>query len=222
MQTTDKRGFRDALYAVFELYQKSRPSDPTVMMYWGALRNIPTLDDFMAAINLHVADPDQGQFLPKPADILRNITGNRATQAEMAWTKADRALRCAGPANTVVFDDSLIHAVIADMGGWVQFCDVDDKEYPFRHNEFVKRYSGYINKPPADIPPKLIGTDEAYNKQHGFLNHMPAPMLIGDAEKAKFVLENNHGQGRVGIQQMESATQQIINKVLKVEDKKDG
>lgn len=200
MQDSDKAEFAKMLASMRELYNQPRPDVNYIAMYFGALASV-SLADFREAANAHILDPDQGQFFPKPADIIRNITGNKGTQAEQAWTKVDKAIRTVGPHRSIVFDDRLIHAVIDDMGGWINICKVDLKGYPFRHNEFIKRYQGFINKSPARIPGKLIGIMEMENDQRGYESQ--APMLIGDPEKAKLVLEKCTGTGRIGIQQLD-------------------
>ena len=202
MDNNDKREFLNALGLVCEMYGKPRPTPALTAMYFNALSHI-SLEDFKAGINIHARDTDQGQFMPKPADILRGIQGNKGTQAEQAWTKVDKAIRCVGGNQSVVFDDRLIHAVIEDMGGWIPLSGCDSKEYPFKHNEFVKRYSGFINKAPERIPPKLIGSEEMHNSGEGHERFIPPPRLIGDEKKALQVLQNEHGTGRVGITSMQ-------------------
>lgn len=210
MQSNDKAKFYTALESVCEMYGQKKPSPTLVAMYFTALQHI-TVDDFKAAVNLHVRDTDQGQFFPKPADILRNIQGNKSTQAEQAWTKVDKAIRCVGPHESVVFDDRLIHAVIDDMGGWITLCDCSLDEYPFKHNEFVKRYTGFVNRAPDRIPPKLIGSNEAYNVREGLEHHVAPPRLIGDPSRAMMVLKTESGAGRVGIVSMGDVVKKIGN-----------
>jgi len=202
MQNSDKPEFKNVLVSTFEMYDKPPPSIQTLAMYYEALSHVD-INDVKAGINIHVRDTDEGKFLPKPADILRGIQGNKGTQAEQAWTKVDKAIRCVGGNQSVVFDDRLIHAVIEDMGGWIALSNCDLKEYPFKHNEFVKRYSGFINKAPDRIPPKLIGSEEMHNLGEGHTRFIPQPRLIGDEKKALQVLQNESGSGRVGITSMQ-------------------
>lgn len=196
MNESDKTEFLKTLKAVCGMYDKPDPSPGLVSMYFTALNHVP-LESVKAGINSHVRDTDQGQFFPKPADILRNLEGNKDTRSEQAWTKVDKAIRSVGPHESVVFDDGLIHAVIDDMGGWVTLCNVSGDEYPFRHNEFIKRYSGFINNPPDNIPRKLIGISEGSNTEQGFKTDMP--MMIGNAEQAALVYKNGSDKRRIGL-----------------------
>lgn len=213
MNLSDKRSFYDALKSICDLYGKPSPSEQMVALYFNSLNHI-SIDDFKAAINLHVRDTDQGQYFPKPADILRNIQGNKATQSEQAWSKVDKAIKSVGPHQTIVFDDGLIHAVIDDMGGWITLCAVSGEEYPFKHNEFIKRYQGFINKPPDNIPRKLIGIVEAHNSTEG--HQVPQPLLIGDQEAARIVFETGADQRRIGITTMDAVAD--IAKQIKHEE----
>ena len=196
MDNSDKANFHELMNMTYELYGKPKPKKNLLRMYFVALARYQ-FDEIKEAINRHAVDPDQGQYLPKPADIVRNIAGNTSTQAELAWSKVDLAIRTVGPAESVCFDDQTIHAVLEDMGGWVLLCQVTDKEYPFKHNEFIKRYRGYIGRPHAlgQVLSRLIGTTEASNRKDGFIEHIPHPILIGDKEMAQLVLQGG-GDGK--------------------------
>jgi hypothetical protein len=198
MISSDKREFLELLNAVFEMYGKPQPSVQAVAMYFNVLSHI-SIDDFKSAMNVHSRDTDSGQFVPKPADILRCLQGSKGTQAEVAWSKLDKAVRTVGPHASVVFDDRLIHAVVEDMGGWIKLGSTGSDEYPFIHNQFVKRYTGYVNNPPDRVLPKLIGESEHYNSTEGQAHHVAPPRLIGDAQGALLVLKSENGTGRVGV-----------------------
>ena len=188
MDNSNKADFQKMLDAVFLLYGKHEPDPSVVGMSWAALERF-SLDDVRQGLNIHAQDTEQGQFLPKPADIIRGIEGSSGTRSEMAWTKVDKAVRGIGPNRTVVFDDPIIHTVISDMGGWIDLCFCNDKEYSFKHNEFVKRYKGYANRPQQPAPSKLIGVEESYNERNGFPGK-DQPVLIGDKAQAMLVFQN--------------------------------
>lgn len=212
---SDKADFHKLMNMTYELYGKQEPNIAILRMYFAALIRYE-FDEIKEAINHHAVDPDQGQYLPKPADIVRNILGNTQTQAELAWTKVDLAIRTVGSHESVCFDDRLIHAVIEDMGGWVVLCAVDDKEYPFKHNEFIKRYRGYINRPPAygQVLSRLIGTTEASNRNDGYMEHIPLPILIGDKELAMLVLQGGRGEKQNLIHRMSGLIAGVTQKLI--------
>lgn len=95
------------------------------------------------ALNRHCVNPDNGQFMPKPADVVKLLQGSSQDGALVAWAKVDRAVRQVGTYSTVVFDDPIIHRVVQDMGGWVALGDKREKEWPFVAKEFENRYRGY-------------------------------------------------------------------------------
>lgn len=196
MNNKDKDNFLKMINATFELYQKSYPQIETVRMYFTALEKY-SFDDVSKGINLHVIDTDQGQFLPKPADIIRNITGGSETQAEKAWTKVDKSVRTVGPYESLIFDDGIIHRVIQDMGGWIDLCSTSDDEYPFKHNRFITIYRGHVKSGAVDYPRKLIGMSEAENSRKGF--EVPKPKLIGNPKLAKLVYQGGNDQSRIGV-----------------------
>lgn len=194
MTENDKREFAAMLQAIAEMY--NRKASPDLMrMYFAALQRYD-IEDVRRALNLHVLDPDAGQYFPKPADLVRILGGSKQGRAMLAWTLVDKAIRMVGPYQTVVFDDPIIHAVLDDMGGWVQLCSVgSEDDLGFRANEFRKRFEAYaLHGGAPNAPAKLIGLAEAENLRGG--GQPPAPQLIGDPEAAMRVLESGRQQLR--------------------------
>ena len=104
----------------------------------------------------------------------------------MAWSKAYKAICSYGRRNSVVFDDPTIHAVIADMGGWIEFAGMSEEEMPFRAREFEKRYRSYLITGVSKCETVMIGMDDAQNMRAGFQRE-PMPFLIGEKDKAKLI-----------------------------------
>ncbi len=147
--------------------------------------------DIGEALAAHATDPDSGQYPPKPADVVRHLRGGKAHRAVRAFDLAITAAGRAGPYRSAVFDDPLIHAVISDTGGWVSWCQQDlgerGEKRGFAERDFCKRYEGYLLRPPANYPRKLIGITESGNTQRGYLGAIQAPTLIGDPDLAEQV-----------------------------------
>ncbi len=184
MNNSDKEAFFGALGAAFELYGKTL-SPAAANLYFETLSKYE-IEDVLRALSAHVQSPENGQFTPKPADIIRIIDGEPETAGLKAWSKVVDAIRMIGPYQDVVFDDPLIHAVITDMGGWVRFNSITEKELPFKSNEFVKRYKGAVASiDMLDYPKILIGISNAYNGING--HSESKPVLIGCTEKARNV-----------------------------------
>lgn len=185
MLLTDKAEFSAVLAGCFEsIYEK--PVTPAMLDAWFMALSPYPLDEIKAAIGRHVVNPDSGQFAPKPADIVRLIDGNGDGRALRAWAKVEKSIRTVGGYRSVVFDDELIHACIADMGGWISLCETTMDELQFRSAEFAKRYRACLLSPPAQYPSRLSGRAEISNSAKG--HPIENPALIGDTEKAMRVM----------------------------------
>lgn len=77
MKARDKQGFAQTLTAIADLYGKPL-SDAGLQIWWSALEGY-SLAKVQQALSAHVKDPDRGQFMPKPADVVRKIDGPKPT-----------------------------------------------------------------------------------------------------------------------------------------------
>lgn len=183
MQPTDPQAFKALLQGVHDFYGKEL-SEFAIGVWWEAMRPY----DFAAvkdALNRHAVNPDNGQFLPKPADVVKLIGGGTQDGALVAWAKVDRAVRAVGAYKSVVFDDAIIHRVIEDMGGWVQICGLKEDEWPFRAKEFENRYRGYrIKGQIGAYPHQLIGLAEGHNTGR---YAVAPPVMVGDSGRCQVV-----------------------------------
>lgn len=208
MKASDFDTFAQMLNAIGDLYGKPQ-SEWSISLWWGALKNY----DLVAvrdALNRHVQNPDTGQFMPKPADVVKMAQGSTMDSALAAWAKLDRALRTVGTHRSVVFDDALLHRVVAEMGGWIALGEKTEDEWPFVRNEFVNRYRGYRARSELpDYPPVLIGIAQAGNgKNH--VAHSEPPMLVGDPLKAQQVMRLGSGKPVVGVVQMDASAMHML------------
>jgi hypothetical protein len=195
MQVDDFQKFHDGIAGVMGFYGKS-VSRFALDVWWTALKSyeLPAIID---AFNRHLANPDAGQFAPKPADIIRMLQGSTQDSALRAWAKVDRAVRSIGTYCDVVFDDALIHRVIQDMGGWIGLGTKSEAEWPFVAKEFENRYRGFRSRnehPP--YAPVLIGIATAHNEPKGF--ESGKPVLIGNRDLAERVLREGASQPVLG------------------------
>ena len=187
MLETDKQAFAAMMNSIAEMYANRQMTKPVLRIYWAALKHL-VLDEIRYGLNLHVRNPDTGMFLPKPADIIRHIDGSSDSQAKVAWSQVDKAIRYHGAWASVVFvEEPRIHAVIADMGGWIKLCATSEREYAFRQNEFEKRYRGYLQAMPEHYPATLVGIAETQNATQGL--PIAAPVYIEPMAKPKPQIE---------------------------------
>jgi len=177
------------IWASAQEYYGKRPSPGAANLAFEVLRRFD-LGDIARAVSNHLADPDCGQFAPKPADVVRAIEGSGEMQSLNAWHKVHAAMRTIGAYQSVAFDDWRIHAAIARMGGWQTLCHTevgyDGEKLPFLQREFERHYRAA--REGDRFPSKLVGIAEQHNEQRGFLDHLGEPALIGDGAKAARVL----------------------------------
>ena len=195
MRDDDRKDFAALVAGVMGLYEKE--ATPFVLgVWWEAMKpfDLPAVRD---AMNRHATNPDNGQWAPKPADIIRLLRGSSQDAALVAWSKVDRAIRSIGPYRSVAFDDPIIHAVLADMGGWVAIAKKGEDEWPFVAKEFENRYRGATRVADLAYPKHLPGLAEQHNAVEGMA--VEAPLLLGDPAKAQRVLAGGTEGGRLRI-----------------------
>lgn len=183
MTDNDKPKFKQIIASLYEFYRQSKNlSAPTMALWFAALRGYE-LAIVSAALTRHMRNPDNGQFLPTPADLIKLIEGSSEDVALQAYNKVDQALRQVGPYRTVVFDDPVIHHVVAALGGWMKLGHVSDEDWKFQRQAFVTLYRGFRVRP-ATPPPRLAGICEAENGD----KNREAPYLVGDRAKCLEVM----------------------------------
>ena len=184
MQPSEAAAFKKVLQGVHDFYGKDL-SEFALSVWWQAMRpyDFETVKD---AMNRHAVNPDNGQFLPKPADVVKLVGGGSQDSALMAWAKVDRAVRSVGMYRSVVFDDPLIHRTVVDMGGWTSFVMKTEDEWPFVRNHFVNLYRGYRSRSQAvEYPRHLPGLEEGHNRSQGF--KIEPPLMLGNPEACQRV-----------------------------------
>jgi hypothetical protein len=177
MKTEDKFQFKEMLEASWGLYEKALTKG-ILNLFWESLKKYD-IEEISAALSRHTVNPDNGQFAPKPADIVRYIEGSGDDVSLKAWTKVEEVVRRKGAyVEKLIFDDPIIHAVLRDMGGWAQICaSPSEEDFKFRGIEFCKRYRGAMNNNNLNYPTHL----------KGLIADGEEPLLIGDTAKAEKV-----------------------------------
>jgi hypothetical protein len=185
MQATDKKRFVTILTGLSDYYGKEL-SDGVISLYWQGLLQYD-VEAVEKAMWDHTQNPDNGQFMPKIADLTRAMQGRTQDQAAVAWSKVDQAIRRVGTYQDVAFDDPVIHRVIAEMGGWIWLGNQVEDEWPFVAKNFENRYRGYkLRGETPEYATVLLGMANAQNQQHGFRAN--PPILIGNQAKANAVM----------------------------------
>jgi hypothetical protein len=190
LRQSDRSAFVEMLTYVGALYGRDMSSG-VIDLYWSALQQFD-LSAVRQAFDRHVKSPDAGQYMPKPADLIRMLGGTSQDAAMQAWAKVERAVRRVGGHESVVFDDAIIHRCVADMGGWVKLCATTEEDLPFRARDFQALYRGFAMRREAPpYPAHLIGRFEAQNRMAG--QKVAEPVLIGNPHDCRQVLRLSTG-----------------------------
>jgi hypothetical protein len=185
MKPDDKPRFKELLEGVMSYYRQDT-STFILDLWWQACQSFD-FEQVQKAMTKHATDPDVGQFAPKVADIVRQLSGTKTDQALLAWGKVLEAMQRIGQYQDVVFDDPAIHTVVMDLGGWAKVCQTLESEISYLQHRFCEMHRAYTGRGQFDFPGMLVGTrspDEAY-LQRGI--PVPAPIFIGNQELANKV-----------------------------------
>lgn len=211
MKDGERAAFAEVISAVYTFYRVDL-SDAAIAIWWSTMK-VFDLQAIRDALGRHAVNPDTGQFLPKPADVVKMLGGSTLDSAMLALHKVEEAMSSAGAYHSVAFDDPIIHTVVNEMGGWVALCS--SKDWTFRRTEFLNRYRTYRARsiiPP--FPSKLVGIADAENELKGF-GHKPGDtILIGAIDDARRVLNSGTvGNARISMTPM-SATVKDVARAL--------
>lgn len=209
----DKREFWKLLQGVYEFYGKREAlTDFAAQVWWNACQSFE-FDELSKAFSAHLVNAESGQYLPKPADIVRALQGTTTDRAAMAWGKVIEAASSIGAYTDVVFDDPAIHAAIEDLGGWPKVCRTEQKDLSYAMHRFCEQYKAYVGRGKFEFAARLRGdrsSDAEYEKK-GL--PLPKPKLIGNAEKAMEVLNVGSKSGRLMITDAGAIVQQFARSI---------
>lgn len=106
----------------------------------------PTVE---AAFARHLRDTEAGRFLPKPADILRQLKGDAADSALIAWGEVLQAVRSGGACQL----SGPARKAVDDLGGMSVIGRADESQNGFLQRRFVDAFKAYQRR--EDAPPLL-------------------------------------------------------------------
>ena len=184
MNQSEKAKFLEVLAGVHDFYGKELSKFSG--MVWMQACETFDVQQVSKALSAHLMDPERGQYMPKPADIVRQLQGTHTDRALIAFGKVLDAAQRVGAYQSVVFDDGIIHAVVEDMGGWSKLCRSGTDELPFVQRRFCETYRAYAGRLGVQFPARLPGQFELENASKG--RKVAPPMLIGNPERAAQVM----------------------------------
>lgn len=170
MQDQDKAAFRDMMMAAGEVYGREI-TKPLLQMYFAALSQCG-IDQVQGAMMAHMQNPDSGQFFPKPADFIRQMSGTSKQQeaaiedkASMAWACIERDIRRIGSYGTLKMDDKQALAAVKAIGGWQSLCQTETSKMEWKRKEFIRMYETFERTPLDALPASLPGRIEMGEKK---------------------------------------------------------
>ena len=165
MKNEDKRAFFDLMMAAGEVYGRE-VTQPMAAIYFSALANV-SIEQVQEAMMTHMQNPDSGQFFPKPADIIKQMTGTTKQQdaaiedkAAIAWACIERDIRRIGSYGTLKLDDKQALATVKAMGGWQSICQTETSKMEWKRKEFIRMYETFERMPLEALPSSLPGRIE--------------------------------------------------------------
>jgi len=166
MDDSNKKEFASVLYTAGELYDKTL-SKELLLMYFNILIKF-SVEQVRKAVERHALDPKHGTFFPKPADIVRNIDGERQTASDralIAWMEIERCMSRYGAYGTLELDDKQALMAVKSMGSWQHLCHTDRDKLGFKRQEFIKNYEALENTPIEMLPEKMLGIEDLHNQR---------------------------------------------------------
>lgn len=168
MRQEDFNEFKSTLLGIGEVYDKAI-SKALGDLWWNMFQDV-SIEDFKRAVHLHMRDPDNGQFMPKPANLIKQITGTSKEQHQTLHSKAEIAWNCVigeiqrtGSYGSPKLDDGLALAAIKGMGGWVSLCMMTEDQLVWARKEFISAYQNYSTTPVELLPSSLPGRVQIEN-----------------------------------------------------------
>lgn len=165
MKNEDKRAFFDLMMAAGEVYGRE-VTQPMAAIYFSALATV-SIEQVQAAMMTHMQNPDSGQFFPKPADIIKQMTGTTKQQdaaiedkAAIAWACIERDIRRIGSYGTLKLEDKQALATVKAMGGWQSICQTETSKMEWKRKEFIRMYETFDRMPLEALPSSLPGRIE--------------------------------------------------------------
>jgi len=168
MQKHEEDEFKEVMIGLGEYYTKEI-TDALTKIYWYDLKPL-TIDQFKFAASQHRLNPDNGQFFPKSADIVKIFTGNSKQQeqvlddtAQMQWLVILSEIRKTGSWGNLKIEDQQAMAAVKSLGGWKFICSQTQAQLVWLNKEFVAAYKNFERTPIEALPNKLAGRFEIEN-----------------------------------------------------------
>ena len=169
----DRNQFIKTISGLCELYNKV-PSQFIFDVYYEIFKEFD-----LVAFNRAVKEcikSNKYNVLPKPAEILEFLEGNKDDKALNAWLLAKEGVKKCGYYHSPIFEDPIISHCLTELGGWENFCSVKLDELPFVEKRFLDLYRLFLKRGVSSSV-KLSGFIENRNNNNNY--KVPDPVKIG-------------------------------------------
>jgi hypothetical protein len=155
MTPENRRRLVTAVTSIYAYYDR-QVSDLHLQFWLEDLGGFP-IEAVERAMVAHRKDPERGQFLPKTADIIRQLQGDSTQRAALAWGEA---LECARNGGTGYLRlPPATRAALDSLGGMLALRRADDTQLPFLQRQFIAGHKAVVHREDADA--MLLGTPAA-------------------------------------------------------------
>jgi hypothetical protein len=161
----DKNKFAVIMNDMGETFER-KISPGLMKTYFSVLINY-SIDEVEKAFISHLLDPDQGMFFPKPANIVKQLSGTSKQQeqavegrAEIAWNVILGEMSRIGSYGSLKLDDRQALASVTAVGGWKKICSQTHDQLVWVKKEFISCYENYERTPLEALPMNLPGRIE--------------------------------------------------------------
>lgn len=165
MDNNDSVKFKELISMISENYNDVF-SNTKIKLWWSIFKPY-SISEFESGVFNHVSCPDYGMFAPKPANIMKFITGTEKQserliddRAEIAWHVIEGEIRRIGSYGTLQLEDKQALVAVKALGGWKHLCSLTVDKMIWAHKEFVAAYQNYERTPVELLPDKLAGRIE--------------------------------------------------------------
>lgn len=165
MDKNDGNKFKELITAINVTYGEDF-TPPQTLLWWNMFKPYP-VEVFEKAVYQHMADTEQGMFSPKPANIMKFITGTAKqgardveNRAELSWHQVMDKIQRIGSYGSLKLDDKQAIAAIKAIGGWNKVSMATYDQLVWMKKEFMQAYDTYENTPLERLPSSLPGLVE--------------------------------------------------------------
>lgn len=155
---TDRERLLQTLVAVYAYYDREL-SEFAISVWLEDLEEHP-VDAVCEAFKRHRRDPERGQWLPKSADILRQLQGDKAEAVQLAWARLLLQVRTLGSYGRPNLDPAS-RLALDGLGGWGAVCRATERDLAFLQRRFGEAFGAHQARVERGASTTLLGSDFA-------------------------------------------------------------